>query len=226
MNLDGDTRQMRINNLREDKNMEGLLLGIGFIGLILAILTPQSKLGVALTLGSFAGYFTLVGTTNWFPVILFVLGIVLIVIEVFIPGFGAAGIVGALLLSGGLYLTLGDIQQTLQDLVLAVLLSGMMLVLLLRNGYSFKNFSRLVLQTNQTSEKGYSSSKSVHKEIKEGLSGTAVTNLRPSGKAAFQEGNVILDVLSESGFIQSGQSVSIKKINGSKIIVRSVNVNE
>lgn len=202
--------------------MEGLLLGVGFIGLILAILTPQSKLGIAITLLSFAGYFSIAGITNWIPLILFIAGIVLIVFEVFIPGFGVAGIVGALLLSGGLYWTLGDIQQTLRDLVLAILLAGMMLVVLFKNGYSFKNFSHLVLKTNLSSEKGFSASKQSDVQELEGLQGKALSPLRPSGKAAFNGGTLILDVLSEAGMVQSGEKIEIKKISGSKIIVRSV----
>src|SRR5690625_7685921 len=106
--------------------MEGLLLGIGFIGLVIALLTHQSKLGSAITLVSFASYFVIVGATNWFPILLFTFGIGLIIFEVFIPDFGIAGVLGILLVGGGLYLTHGDWTIMLRDLTLAILLSGLL----------------------------------------------------------------------------------------------------
>lgn len=203
--------------------MDGLLLGLGFIGLVIIILTPQIKLGAAVTLASFAGYFALVGVTDWFPVILFMFGIGLTIIELFIPGFGLSGILGTLILSGGIYLTVGDLGQTIRDLSLALLLTSIVFIVLIKNGYSFQNLSKLVLHTNLSKEKGYSSSTEPNEEIVVGLIGKSITPLRPSGKAVFKNHNeLVLDVLSESDLIPSGSPIEIRKIIGSKIIVRGV----
>lgn len=203
--------------------MEGLLLGLGFIGLVMVILTPQSKLGALMTLLSFGAYFVLVGVTDWFPIILFMFGIGLVIIELFIPGFGLSGILGTVILSGGLYWSLGDIGQTIRDLSLALLLTGIVIVILIRNGYSFQNLSKLVLHTNLSSEKGASFASLPQNELIVGMIGKSITPLRPSGKAVFDtETDLVLDVLSDSDLIPTGSRIEIKKIIGSKIIVRSV----
>lgn len=203
--------------------MEGFLLGLGFIGLVLAILTPNSKWGVAAMLTSFIAYFTLAETVDWFPVVLFMLGIGLVIFELFIPDFGLAGLFGTIILSAGVYLTLGDLVQTIRDLTLVFFLTGTAIVVLIRNGYSFQNLSKLVLNTHATSPQTLLKKGALATSISVGAHGEAATPLRPSGKAYFGEKqNHLLDVLSESGFIAAGSTVEIIKVNGSKIIVRSV----
>ena len=78
--------------------MEILLLTVGFIGLVIAALTPQSTLGGLLALASFGGYFYLNSLENWVPIVIFILGICLLIFEVFVPDFGVAGIIGFLLI--------------------------------------------------------------------------------------------------------------------------------
>ena len=203
--------------------MEGFLLALGFIGLVLAILTPYSKWGAAAMLTSFIAYFTLAGTIDWFPVVLFMLGIGLVVFELFIPDFGLAGLFGTILLSAGVYLTLGDLTQTIRDLTLAFFLTGTAIVVLIRNGYSFQNLSKLVLNTHATSPQTPFKQRVAAASISVGARGQTATPLRPSGKAYFGEKqDHLFDVLSESGFIATGSPVEIIKVNGSKIIVRSV----
>jgi membrane-bound serine protease (ClpP class) len=55
-------------------------------------------------------------------------------------------------------------------------------------------------------------------KIAVGISGTAKTPLRPTGKAAF--GTVTLEVSSRGEFIEPGQSVEVCQIQGNKIVVR------
>lgn len=205
--------------------MEGLILGAGFVGLILALLTPQSKLGATVTLLSFAGYFTLVGLNEWFPILLFVLGLLLVVFEIFIPDFGILGIFGFLLLIGGLYMTLGDIGQAIRDLSLAVLVAAALVFYLFKQGYSFYNWNRLVLNTNLGRKENSSSqdTKLSQPVFEVGMEGVAVTPLRPSGKALFgKEEKNELDVLSASGHVEKGTPVVIEKVQGTKIVVRRV----
>lgn len=205
--------------------MEGILLGVGFIGLVLALLTPRSKLGAALTLVSFAGYFTIIGLNEWFPILLFVLGLLLLIMEVFIPDFGIVGIMGLLLLVGGLYMTIGDLGQTIRDLSLAVLVTAALIFYLFKKGYSFSNWNRLVLHTNlsRNEESVSGAPKPTQPELETGMEGVAATTLRPSGKAEFgTDQKFELDVLSSSGHIDKGTPVVIEKIQGTKIVVRRV----
>lgn len=198
--------------------MEGLLLGLGFIGIALAILTPFFKSGAGLALISMAAYFHFIGTETWLPIVLFTAGLLLIVFEIFVPEFGVAGIIGVVLLISGLYMTIGDIGQTVRDLSFSVVITAGVIIYLIKNGYSLSNVNKLILQTNmQTSNK----QASVEKEkINVDTEGIAVTPLRPSGKVSFGDDPALYDVLSTEGHISEGTSVIVDKVKGTKITVR------
>lgn len=202
--------------------MEGLLLAVGFIGLVLAILTPLTRTGTGVTLLSFAGYFYLVGVETWLPVILFTAGLLLIVFEIFVPEFGLAGIIGIVLLIGGLHWTIGDLSQTIRDLSMAVIITAALVIYLIRKGYSLANVNKLILQTNlqDETEQEEKSEKNVI-NLQPGLVGIAQTPLRPSGKVTFDDyKGPSFDVLSTEGHISKDTTVVIEKVQGTKILVR------
>lgn len=200
--------------------MESILLTIGFVGLVLALLTPFTKLSTLLTLASFSIYFYLSGIENWLPLLLFVLGLLLIVFEIVVPEFGVAGILGLILLISGLYWTIGDLWQVIRDLSLAVLITTTLVIYLVKKGYSLKNVKKLVLQTNLASTIEIETKEQTVR-LEPGLIGQAQTPLRPSGKATFgDQGGPMYDVLSVESLIQTGTPVIIEKIQGSKILVR------
>lgn len=202
--------------------METLLLTIGFIGVIVFVLTPWTKSGFFTAIASLGGYFYLAGLYSWTPVILFVIGLVLIVMEVFIPDFGLIGILGLISVALGLYYTTGDFGIMIRDLSLALVVSAILIIVLVRKGYSFSNLNRLVLQTSsrEIKEKAQTEEKS---PLQVGTLGEAVTPLRPSGKAFFGEHSQSLDVLSSQGHIASGTKIVISEIYGTKIVVRKEN---
>lgn len=200
--------------------MEGLLLGLGFIGVALAILTPFVKSGTGLTLISLAFYFRFAGLETWLPVILFTAGLLLIVFEIFIPEFGVAGVIGMILLISGLYLTIGDIGQTVRDLSLSVVITSGVVFYLIKNGYSLANVNKLVLQTNLPGTSSTDQDKKDKTVINEGLKGTTLTPLRPSGKVIFGDDPTVYDVLSIDGHISRDSEVVVDKVKGTKITVR------
>ncbi|MCF1684640.1 hydrolase [Tetragenococcus halophilus] len=200
--------------------MESLLLTIGFIGLALAVLTPLTKIASLVTLASFTVYFYTIGIENWIPLALFIFGLLLIVFEIFIPEFGITGVLGAILLIAGLYWTVGDLMQTIWDLSMAVVITTALVVYLAKKGYSLTNVNKLVLQTDLPAG---SKTKTDNQEPKlyPGLTGTAQTPLRPSGKATFgKEEGPLFDVLSAEEFISIGTPIVIEQIQGTKILVR------
>ncbi|MGX7197994.1 hydrolase [Enterococcus olivae] len=200
--------------------MESLLLTIGFVGIVLAILTPFTKLSSLVTLVSFSLYFYFSGVENWLPLMLFVLGLLLIVFEIFIPEFGIAGILGAILLIAGLYWTIGDLGQTVRDLSMAVVITTGLVVYLVKRGYSLANVNKLILQTNLETNVEVKPEET-QLSLQPGLIGKAQTSLRPSGKATFgEESGPIFDVLSIETLISSGTPIIIDKIQGTKILVR------
>lgn len=200
--------------------MEGLLLAVGFIGVVLAVLTPLSKTGAAVTLISFTVYFNVIGVETWLPLALFTAGLLLIVFEIFVPEFGLAGILGIILLIGGLHWTIGDITQTVRDLSMAVVITTLLVIYLVRKGYSLANVNKLILQTNLSHNYEVKSNETIV-NLQPGLEGTTQTPLRPSGKVTFgEEDGPIFDVLSTDGHISKGTPIIIEKVQGTKILVR------
>ncbi len=200
--------------------MEGLLLAVGFIGVVLAILTPLSKTGLALTLISFTLYFSVIGVDTWLPIVLFTIGLLLIVFEIFIPEFGLAGALGTVLLLVGLYMTIGDFSTTIRDFSLSVVLTAGVVFYLIHNGYSLANANKLILSTSLHNDKKAETTKKTV-QITPGLEGIAQTPLRPSGKVSFGENKKsIVDVLSSDGHISKDTEVIVEKVMGTKVVVK------
>ena len=198
--------------------LEILLLTVGFIGLVIAALTPQSTVGGLLALASFGGYFYINSLENWIPIIIFILGICLLIFEVFVPDFGVAGIIGFLLIIGGIYLTNYDFGTTLRDLSIAVVASSFLVIMLIRRGYSLTHLQKLVLNNNLDKKSGFSSNNDATAYL--GKTGKTTTSLRPSGKVAFD--GTELDVVSTGEHIDEGVPVIVTKVEGYKISVRRV----
>ncbi|MEC6748478.1 NfeD family protein [Marinilactibacillus sp. XAAS-LB27] len=200
--------------------MEGLLLAIGFIGVAIAILTPLSKTGFSITMLSFIAYFSIIGVDTWLPLVLFTAGLLLIIFEIFVPEFGVAGILGALFLISGLYLTLGDIVMTIRDLSMAIVITSGVVFYLVRTGYSLTNVNKLILHTNLKGNQKTTTKKSTV-QVEPGLEGVTQTPLRPSGKVSFgTTDGILVDVLSDEGYISKDVTVVIEKVLGTKVIVR------
>lgn len=199
--------------------METLLLTIGFIGIIFLVLTPWRKTGTIVAVGSIVAYFYFAGVESWVPIVLFVVGLILIVLEVFIPDFGLLGILGIGSLALGIYYTVGDIGLMVRDLSLALVVSTILIFVLIRNGYSLSNFNKIVLNASSKQAENVEASEE-KTEIKVGMVGEAVTPLRPSGKVEFSQEAQAYDVLSSEGHIEVGAKVVISEIRGTKIVVR------
>jgi membrane-bound serine protease (ClpP class) len=53
-----------------------------------------------------------------------------------------------------------------------------------------------------------------------GRQGTAMTVLRPAGKA--QIGNEFVDVVSEGPFISAGRKIEVLSVSGNRVVVREI----
>ena len=152
-------------------------------------------------------------------IVCFVLGIGLLMLEAFLPGFGVPGVTGIILelitlvltwFSHGPTATLGMLLVVLSVLAIAISMS-------LRSLASGKlRNSKIVLNTAENNEAGYRS----NEDMKVFLDrvGTTTTVLRPTGMADFE--GVRMNVVSEGDFISAGESVRIIRIEGSRIVVR------
>ena len=153
--------------------------------------------------------------------ICFVIGIGLMVLEAFMPGFGLPGISGIILevvavvltwMNHGPVAALGMTLIILSILAIAISMS-------LRSAANGKlSRSKLVLNDTESNEAGYRSTEDL--EVFLGKEGVTTTVLRPTGMAEFD--GVRLNVVSEGEFIQSGTHVQIVRVEGSRILVRTI----
>src|SRR5690606_26550410 len=171
-----------------------ILIMIGFFGLMAEIKTPGWGVpGTAglIALALFFGSSYILELASIVEIILFIAGIALIALEIFvIPGFGIAGIGGILLVLASLFLALtGSVEFFSYDTIgtaiiqLAVALVGAFVLILILAKYLPKSnlFNKLVLAEAETAETGFVSYPS-EKELV-GTEGIALTDLRPAGSA-------------------------------------------
>ena len=81
-----------------------------------------------------------------------------------------------------------------------------------------KFFKKLILTDATTTESGYVSNRNRIELL--GLTGTALTDLRPSGTVLIDDERI--DVVSEGSFILKGTQVKFIKVEGSRIVVREL----
>lgn len=144
-----------------------------------------------------------------------ILGYGLLVLEMYIPGFGAPGILGVVLAILGLVFMQPTAMQALIIVAIYVALLSIALVICLRTASKgrFAN-SRFVLKETATSRQaGDENELSAYI----GKSGIAHTAMRPAGIAEFDGAK--LNVVSEGEFIEKGMAVRVVCIEGKRIVV-------
>ena len=150
-----------------------------------------------------------------------IVGIVLLVVEALMPGFGLPGVSGVALLGVAIYLTwsnygsLAGIGATLAVLALA----GICVTLTLRSASSGRlSRTALVLKGTSSKEEGYAASEDLSKYM--GMEGVALTVLRPSGIASF--GGQRVNVVSRGEFIEKQAAVRVVETEGARVVVQKV----
>ena len=148
-------------------------------------------------------------------------GVALLILEAFMPGFGLPGISGIVLQVIAVTLTwmnrgpMAALGMTL--IVLSV--DAIAVSLALRSATKGKlSKSKIILHDTESNEAGYRSNEDM--EVFLGKEGVTTTVLRPTGMAEFD--GVRLNVVSEGEFVQMGVKVRIVSVEGSKVLVRTV----
>ncbi len=155
------------------------------------------------------------------PIIICLLvGMVLLIVEVFMPGFGIPGISGSILLIAGVVLTWmkfgAKVGLGMTVAVLAVM--GIILSISMKSVKSGK-LSRSELTLEGTVNDGNKIEKEEMQQLI-GLEGKTLTALRPVGAAEFACGK--LNVQSDSEFIEKDVKVRIEYILGTSIYVKRI----
>lgn len=204
-----------------------IMFGLGglFFGMKTGHINTISILGIASIAIFFVSHY-LVDLANAIEVMVFLVGLILIALEIFvIPGFGAAGVIGIVMVVASLFMALvGNFDLVTYDSVTVPLYTlaasliglGILVALMIKYLPQSSAFNKFVLQTTYTSE--LPPLANINYKALLGMEGEAMTTLRPAGTALL--GNERVDVITEGEFIGAGEPVRVVRIDGRRIIVR------
>lgn len=211
--------------------ISSILIMIGFFGLMAEIKTPGWGLpGTAglIALILFFGSSYILQLASMLEILLFVLGLVLLLAEIFIiPGFGVTGVSGIALILVSIFLALlgSDPFLDMKTVSMAIIQLSVSLVAALTGIFLLAKFlpkstafSRLVLAETQTADKGFVSFPSDTNLI--GKTGIAYTTLRPGGTALIDDRKV--DVVADSEYIEKDKKIKVIRVEGIKVVVTAV----
>jgi membrane-bound serine protease (ClpP class) len=229
--------------------VQAILIIIGIIMIFLEINTPGFGIPGVAAIVAFAVVFgsnSMLGNVGSLEMILFLIGIALLAVEIFVlPGFGVAGISGLILIGISLVFSMQNFiipnyewewalmgrNAVVVSIGMILAIAGILMIALL--GPKIRIFDPLTLKTAITGTAGGpdpesslgNEAVSLPLEDEENLQlligkmGRAETTLRPAGKALI-EGKVYV-VESDAEFIEQGKSITVIRVRGNRILVRS-----
>ncbi len=201
-----------------DPIVSGILLTIGFLGLLIEMQTLHLIAGIigVAALALFFGAHIVAGFSNWVVIAIFALGVLALLFELHVlPGHGISGMVGALLILLSIILAFGTITvgtvATAVSLIAAIAIFFLALRWLPESAF----LRRLAFAGAQSATEGYTASRPVLGL--EGVEGVAQTYLRPAGVASIA-GNRY-QVQTDGDFIPAQTRIKVKRVEGAKIFV-------
>jgi membrane-bound serine protease (ClpP class) len=198
-----------------------ILLSIASIGLVVELYSPgfgiPGTMGLA-SLGMFFFGHLVAGFAGYETLVLFIIGLILVVAEFFLPG-GIVGIIGGVLIIGSLLFAGESFVHMAYSILIAMVIAITGMVILMKFfGKKLHMFNRLVLRDATTTEEGYVSNTNRIELI--GKQGQSLTPLRPSGTVVID--NERIDVVTEGSYVDAGKHVEVIKVEGSRIVVREI----
>ena len=228
---------------------------------VMGILVMLAMLGIYMELGSpglglpglvalicvviIIGSKFLIGMANWVEIAIFMLGLLLLALEVFvIPGFGLAGASGILCVMIGLFGMLirnapDQLPWPTTDFDWEILTKGLIGVFAGFTGFVFvawllakyiprsEFLSALMLKPAFSPDQKYgkvsmtSPPEDKEKTVAVGDRGVVISPLRPCGDAEFD--GAIVDVIAHAEFLENGTPVEITEIHGNRVVVKKIN---
>jgi membrane-bound ClpP family serine protease len=212
------------------------LLFLGFIGMYIEIKTPGVGIGGVVAAVAFIMFFWskyLNGTAESLEIVLFIAGLVLMLIEVFVvPGFGIFGLAGGLMVIFSLVLASQTFvvprsQVQLDELrgsITIVAAAGLAMIGL---AYATRRylpkapvFSRMVLEPPPPEERVTLSHREALADYSHlvGVTGEAATDLRPAGKALVDD--QLIDVIAIGEPLDRGTPIVVVSAHATRVVVR------
>jgi len=214
--------------------VSGLLIMIIVGGIYFELQSPGIGFPIAAAITAAVLYFAplyLEGLAENWELILFVVGILLIALEIFaIPGFGVAGVTGVLCVIVGLTMSMVDnvvfefdfsiafseIIRAFFIVISSIFLSFILSLWLGKKMFTSPALGNLALNRDLKVEDGFLGVESQPKELV-GKTGIADSVLRPSGKVLVD--NEIYDAKSEFGLIDKGSLIKVIRYETGQVYV-------
>jgi membrane-bound serine protease (ClpP class) len=217
-----------------------VLLLLGIIGAYIEFKTPGVGLAGVVSAICFALFFLghyLAGLAGWEVVALFILGVILVLIEILFFAHSTIifGVLGVFLMIASLLWTMIDrypqqpflptgkmLAIPLLNMFIALLGSFIVIALLARylpRTSFYRRFALIDSNPPGPSLAGAPRQFATALALAPGMQGTAVTVLRPSGKARFADH--VVDVVTEGEFIASETPVTVIQTDGMRVVVKS-----
>ncbi|MCL2177627.1 MAG: hypothetical protein FWB72_06800 [Firmicutes bacterium] len=155
-----------------------------------------------------------------FPAVFLALGLVLMIIEIFNPGVGIFGALGAILLILGIVIRVAESGSVahLFMLVFIILLTLTASFLLMVRFMKFGWLANSNLVNNDTgSTLADDTRDGVNYAYLVGQTGISLTSLHPGGKAFINGNNY--DVVTRGDFIEANVEVRVRQVEGIRIVV-------
>ena len=151
------------------------------------------------------------------PILLQILGILVVVVEIFIPSLGVLMAIALGLLLYSIYLVFTTISSFAGMVFLGMDLLAVPFLLIL--GMKILAVSPLSLKNRLSSKNGVVSQTTSPKEYMN-RQGSAITDLRPSGIALIEGKRV--DVVTDGDYVEANTPVIVTGVAGNQIIVEKI----
>lgn len=214
--------------------VSGILILIIIGGIYFELQTPGVGFPILAALVAVILYFVpnyLNGLAENWEIVMFMVGVILIALEIFvIPGFGVAGVLGLICTLGSLVLVMlnNDFLDfsfvPIEEIFVssAVVIAGLLgaLVIMFFGGARMLNsnvFKRIALAETQDKDQGFTSTFYKEKSMI-GAKGKTYTRLRPSGRIEID--GVIYDAYTRGNFIDQGVSIEVISDEGTSLKVK------
>lgn len=222
--------------------VSGFLIMLIIGGIYFELQTPGVGFPIIIAISAAIAFFAphyLQGLANHMELIIFIVGLLLVAVEVFVlPGFGIAGIAGILLIISGLALSLFPIVSSPElgwilpninvvmnsfaivsvCIVLALILSFYLSKKILTKRNFLSNSA--VLTADGKDYKVLLSAKFSNEEMI-GKQGESLNQLMPGGTVLI-EGETF-DSIAITGYIEKGKKVEVVKISNAQLVVKEIN---
>jgi membrane-bound serine protease (ClpP class) len=221
--------------------VQALLIILGLVMIFLEIQSPGFGIFGVVAIIAFAAVFgsgALLGKVGSAEIVLFILGVALLAVEIFLlPGFGVAGISGLVAIGISLVLSMQDftiprfdwewqfLGRNVVVVCIGMLVAVVGIVVIALLSPRLHLFDALTLKTRITATAGESTEEAPQPGRGDyadllGKIGVAASTLRPSGRVEIE--GEIYAAEADGSFVEAGRGVKVTRVRGNTITVRLV----